>query len=229
MTEKNKSVHRPGVQDGYDMWAPHYDKTPNPLVTLDRRYTLDCLAARTGERILDAGCGTGTHLRALRYVGACPIGVDLSLGMLRVARNRLPGIPLAQADLNQRLPVERKKFDATLSCLVSEHLTNLRTFFSEALAVLRDGGRFIFSAFHPEMAAAGIEANFEQNGSEYRLGAERHTVNDYLGHISDAGFDDISYREYAVDDRVVAKVPAAVKYLGHPLLLIIQAKRPVFS
>ena len=29
---------------------------------------------------------------------------------------------------------------------------------------------------HPEMAAAGLEANFERSAVEYRLGAERHTV-----------------------------------------------------
>jgi len=208
------------------MWAESYDDTPNPLVALDRRHTLKCLAAKPAERVLDAGCGTGAHLRVLRRAGSQPVGVDLSRGMLRIARRRLPGVPLAQADLNDGLPIARSCFDATLCGLVSEHLTDLRVFFADTFAVLRAGGRLVFSAFHPEIAAAGVEANFEVNGSEYRLGAEPHTVGDYLGQIHDAGFRDIRCQEYGVDAELVKQIPWAEKYLGHPLLLIIQALRP---
>jgi SAM-dependent methyltransferase len=208
------------------MWAESYDDTPNPLVALDRRHTLNRLGAKHGEQVLDAGCGTGAHLHALTRAGSKPVGIDLSRGMLRIAHRRLPGIPLAQADLNDGLPIARGKFDATLCSLVSEHLTNLRAFFADALLVLRAGGRLVFSAFHPEIAAAGVEANFEANGSEYRLGAERHTVADYLEQIHDAGFRNVRCEEYGVDAELVKQLPWAEKYLGHPLLLIIQALRP---
>lgn len=211
------------------MWAESYDDTPNPLVALDRRHTLNRLRAKHGERVLDAGCGTGAHLHALRRAGSQPVGIDLSRGMLRIARRRLPGIPLAQADLNDGLPIARSSFDATLCSLVSEHLTDLRVFFADTFAVLRAGGRFVFSAFHPEIAAAGVEANFEVNGSEYRLGAERHTVADYLEQIHDAGFRDIRCEDYSVDAELLEQIPWAEKYLGHPLLLIVQALRPEAS
>ena len=36
----SKRVERPGVRAGYDRRAETYDATPNPLVSLDRRYTL---------------------------------------------------------------------------------------------------------------------------------------------------------------------------------------------
>jgi len=211
------------------MWSDSYDDTPNPLVALDRRHTLDCLTAKPAERVLDAGCGTGAHLLVLTRAGSQPVGIDLSKGMLRIARRRLPRIPLAQADLNDGLPIARGKFDAALCSLVSEHLTNLRVFFADTLSVLRAGGRLVFSAFHPEMAAAGVEANFEANGSEYRLGAERHTVGDYVDHIRNAGFRNVRCEEYSVDAEVVQQIPWAEKYLGHPLLLIIQASRPAGS
>ncbi len=223
---KRKKVQRPGVRDGYDMWAASYDDTPNPLVALDRQHALNCLTAKPAEHVLDAGCGTGAHLLALIRAGSHPVGVDLSLGMLRIARRRLPGIPLAQGDLNRGLPIARGKCDAALCSLVSEHLTDLRVFFADMLSVLRVGGRFVFSAFHPEMAAAGVEANFEANGCEYRLGAERHTVGDYVDHILDVGFRDVRCEEYGADAELVQQIPWAEKYLGHPLLLIIQALRP---
>lgn len=146
---KPKRVSRPSVRAGYDLWAASYDHTANPLVALDRRHTVGHLQPRRGERILDAGCGTGGHLCGILGAGARPVGVDFSEGMLRVAQRALPGVSLVQADLNRDLPIQRASFDAVLCALVSEHLQNLRTVFAEAFAVLRTGGRLVFSAFHP--------------------------------------------------------------------------------
>jgi SAM-dependent methyltransferase len=221
----SKRVERPGVREGYDRWSHTYDATPNPLVALDRRHTLRALEPRKGETVLDAGCGTGAHLVGLSASRARPFGLDFSLGMLRVAQRAAPRAALAQADLNADFPVRAGAFDALLSALVSEHLRDLRGFFAQAFAALRRGGRFVFSAFHPQLALAGIEANFEQDGTEYRLGAEPYTVDDYLNGIADAGFERLEWFEYLGDQSLVEEVPVARKYLGKPLLLLIRAER----
>ena len=221
-----RRVERVPVRDGYDRWSASYDATPNPVVALDRRHTLPALEPRPGERILDAGCGTGAHLRALRHSGCRPVGMDFSRGMLGVARRAAPEAWLVHADLEREFPLRRRVFDAVLSTLVSEHLTELGAFFAEAFAVLRPGGRLVFSAFHPDPARAGVEANFEEAGTEYRLGAEPYTVEDYLGRIEDAGFRALRFREYAPDDELLGALPAAAKYAGRPLLLLIGAERP---
>jgi len=218
-------IERPGVRAGYDRWARTYDATPNPLVALDRRFTLAALSPQTGELVLDAGCGTGAYLAGITAARSRVVGLDFSHGMLRVAQRRAPRAALAQADLNHEFPIRGRTFDAVLSALVSEHLTNLPRFFREAFAALRRGGRFVFSAFHPEMARAGIEANFEEDGTEYRLGAERYTVDDYLNHMSDAGFSILDCQEYRGDEELAQEVPKASKYQGRPLLLIIRAAR----
>src|SRR5262245_10817884 len=51
-----------------------------------------------GNALLDVACGTGAHLALLcqHYDVA---GLDLDPGMLAMARQRLPDIPLHQADL----------------------------------------------------------------------------------------------------------------------------------
>jgi len=221
-----KRISRPEVREGYDLWAQTYDATPNPLVALDRRHTIAHLRPRQGERILDAGCGTGINLRRIVEAGGRPVGLDFSRGMVQVAQRAAPGVPLAQADLNRNLPLRRRKFDAFLCALVSEHLENLRTLFAEAFAVVRNGGRLVFSAFHPEMARAGIEANFERDGIEYRLGALPYTLDDYLDHIYDAGFRHLRWRDYAVDPSLVAQISWASKYLSRSLLLVVEAERP---
>ena len=145
--------------------------------------------------------------------------------MLGVARRNAPRAALVQADLGREFPVRAAGFDALLSSLVSEHLTDLRRFFGECFRALRRGGRLVFSAFHPEPARAGIEANFEQDGTEYRLGAEPHSVDDYLNQISDAGFRSLVWREYAGDLRLRDEIPTAAKYLDRPLLLLVRAER----
>ena len=217
-------VERPGVRAGYDAWSRTYDETPNPLVALDRRHTLRLLRPRRGERILDAGCGTGVNLHALLEAGTRPVGVDFSRGMLGVARQRLGAVPLAQADLQQALPVRRQAFGGVLCALVGEHLDAPGRFFRQARQALRPGGRLVFSVFHPALAAAGVEANFEKSGVEYRLGALRHRVDDYLSAVEDAGFTRPRAHEFSGDEALAAQVPAGKKYLGQPLLLVIEAR-----
>ena len=79
---------------------------------LERLIEESCPTART---LLDVACGTGAHLAELsrRYEVE---GADLSPAMLAVARGRLPGIPLHQADM-RTLDLGRS-FDAVI-CLFS--------------------------------------------------------------------------------------------------------------
>ena len=132
-------------------------------------------------------------------------------------------MPLIQTDLDGVLPVGPSRFDAVLCALVSEHLTNLPLTFAEFSRVLRPGGWLVFSAFRPQLAAAGIEANFESKGVEHRLGAEPHTVDDYLNRISESGFRIRSQQVFRGDSELIRKIGWAEKYRGRPLLLLIDA------
>jgi SAM-dependent methyltransferase len=223
----NRKLSRPGVREGYDLWSESYDRTPNPLVALDRRCTMPLLQPHPAERILDAGCGTGAHFDFMLCRRSKPVGLDFSREMLRLAQWKHPGIPLIQADLNDQLPFRARAFDAALCALVGEHLTSLRTLFHEFATSLVQSGRLVFSVFHPEMAAAGTEANFERGGVEYRLGAERHTVDDYLSLIGEAGFQVVKVCEFRGDQKLVEEIPSASKYLGRRLLLTIDARKAV--
>jgi SAM-dependent methyltransferase len=67
------------------------------------------------QTLLDVGCGTGRHLQRLRARFDCE-GVDLDAQLLAAARERLPGVPLHQADM-RTLDLGRT-FDV-VSCLFS--------------------------------------------------------------------------------------------------------------
>src|SRR5215467_8676964 len=83
----------------FDTIAPRYDLV-NRIMTfgLDRRWrrkAVCSLRLASGSAVLDLACGTGDLCRVLAAVGYEPVGIDLSLGMLRHART---SAGLAQAD-----------------------------------------------------------------------------------------------------------------------------------
>src|SRR5215471_13406088 len=78
------------VRSMFDAIAPRYDLV-NRIMTFRmdvgwRRRTVRSLALPRGAAVIDLACGTGDLCRELAAAGLTPIGVDLSLGMLRAAR-----------------------------------------------------------------------------------------------------------------------------------------------
>jgi SAM-dependent methyltransferase len=112
-----------------------------------------------------------------------------------------------------------------LCALIGEHLNVLPLALEEMHRVLRPGGRLVFSVYHPEMAAAGKEANFERSGVEYRLGAYRYSMADYANLLEVAGFEDPARHEFLGDERLVRSVPSATRLLGFPVLLVFEARK----
>ncbi len=220
-----KKIQRVSAREGYDLWSETYDETPNPVVSMDSRHTLRLLSPRHGERMLDAGCGTGRSFKPILLAGSRLVAIDFSLGMLKVARRNYPAVPLALADLEQPLPFRPSWFDAVLCALIGEHLKELRLVLQELYAVLKPGGRFVFSVYHPAMAAAGKEARFEQLGVQYRLGAYRYSIADYRQLLEEVGFLHLVQHEFSGDEQLVESVPWAVKLLNFPILLIFEASR----
>ncbi len=219
------TVRRVDARRGYDLWGESYDATPNPVVWLDERVTPGYVEARPGARILDAGCGTGRYFSRLLAGGSRVVGVDFSLGMLRVARRRYPNVPLIVADLHRTWPFRDGAFDAVLCALVGEHLDDLVPFCREMARVLTAGGRAVFSVYHPAMAEAGKEAHFAKDEIEYRLGARRHSLDDYRGAFEQAGFSNIRLSEYLGDEELASSVPGARKYLGFPVLVVFRMEK----
>lgn len=224
-----KKIERVGPRQGYDIWSEAYDTTPNPVVAMDSRHTIALLSPQPGELILDAGCGTGRNFSKLARAASSTIGIDFSFGMLTVARRNLAEIsaafPLLLADLERRLPFQTGSFDVVLCALIGEHLSALQNVLREFHRVLKPGGRLVFSVYHPDMAAAGIEANFERGGVEYRLGAFHYTVGEHERFLLEAGFVDTTTTEFTGDEELARSVPSAAKYLGFPILLVLTARK----
>ncbi|MFN8392855.1 MAG: class I SAM-dependent methyltransferase [Bdellovibrionota bacterium] len=130
----------------YDQFAQHYDALMGGREECGREVkSLLRIHAPRAKSILELGCGTGSILRQLsrRYELT---GVDLSAGMLEVARKKVPHAQLFKQDIS-RLNVSGK-FDVIL-CLFDtiNHLPSFghwKRVFRRAHSALNDGGVFIF-------------------------------------------------------------------------------------
>jgi SAM-dependent methyltransferase len=94
---------------------------------------------------LEIGCGTGNYAASVRALGWTPIGIDLSAGMLRHARGRLP---VARADAGQ-LPVRDRSVPAVIAVMVHTDMPAYPAVLREAARVLRPGGLFVHVGVHP--------------------------------------------------------------------------------
>jgi len=101
--------------------------------------------AFVGQRVLDAGCGKGRHLRLASAFGAEEvIGVDLGLAVDVAAQNTadLDNVHVVQGDLT-RPPLRRESLDLIYSIGVLHHLPEPEAGFRALSPLLVPGGRFV--------------------------------------------------------------------------------------
>ncbi|MEU5401584.1 class I SAM-dependent methyltransferase [Streptomyces sp. NPDC005963] len=109
-----------------------------------------------GGTVLDAGCGTGRALPALRSavgLGGTVVGADLTPAMLAqaTAQGRTEHGSLLLADVS-RLPLADISLDAVFAAGLISHLHHPGSALRELARVVRSGGRL--ALFHPVGRAA---------------------------------------------------------------------------
>ena len=153
----------------YDLLAPYYDAATGDAATeIAFIESLIKDAHPNPVALLEVACGTGGIINSLtgRYQVA---GLDISPGMLAVARDKLPeGTPLQLADMS-RFELDAR-FDAVFCVYYGvNHLLSFsawKGFFDCAYRHLNEGGVLVFDAFAMDDLAviAGIPETVEQFG-----------------------------------------------------------------
>jgi len=102
-------------------WAELAESHNRPLFEA----VLDAAAVGPGTAVLDVGCGSGLTLVLAAERGAVPSGVDISPGLLDIARDRLPQADLREADM-ESLPFGDAVFDAVTGVNAFQFAGDLR-------------------------------------------------------------------------------------------------------
>ncbi|GHS88501.1 hypothetical protein AGMMS50218_12510 [Actinomycetota bacterium] len=164
------------VRTRFDGRAPSYDASAM------HRELADAVAAFVDPSavtaVLDVATGTGLVLRALRDrcgpVVPRMVGVDISPGMLAVARDALPDAELVEADARQ-LPLPDASVDL-VTCVTGLHLIpDTPMVVSEWARVLRPGGTVVTATFatfdasrhHRELAGDTAPAPYPLRHAEF--------------------------------------------------------------
>ena len=132
-----------GVQRMFDRIAPVYDAMNRVMTAgLDRRWRRITVeqVVRTGDRVLDACCGTGDLAIAARAHGADVVGLDFSEPMLERARSKSREIEWVRGDV-LALPFDDASFDAVTVGFGVRNVEDLEAGLRELRRVLRPGGR----------------------------------------------------------------------------------------
>jgi len=121
-----------------------------PAVAAGKRRSFGLLAPSPGDRVLDAGCGTGADAVALLpsvLPGGEVIGIDSSEVAVAAARTRAgdrPGVSFTRAELTA-LPFPDDHFAAARADRVLLHIDRAVYAVHELLRVTRPGGRVVIT------------------------------------------------------------------------------------
>jgi 2-polyprenyl-3-methyl-5-hydroxy-6-metoxy-1,4-benzoquinol methylase len=133
-----------GLRERYEQaWeAVPADALPSHF---ERRREFLLGAVRSGQRVLDLGCGAGWFAQALAEQGAELVAADVAEEPLRQARRRVPGLSACRLPLHGPWPLQDTSFDVVWAGEVIEHVADTAAWLSEVRRVLRSGGSFVLS------------------------------------------------------------------------------------
>ena len=158
MTDGGSNIHTRHMCRRFDRAAQHFESAD-----FVHRQAFAGLMERmsplviTPTSILDLGAGTGRSSRALAkaYPWSRVTALDLSAGMLRVARQKksfLSRTTELRADA-ARLPFQTGSFDLVVANLLLPWIDDLAACLGEVARVLKKGGVFTFATLGPDSFA----------------------------------------------------------------------------
>jgi SAM-dependent methyltransferase len=131
-------------RERHDSLAATYRDFFTPITTLAIQPLLDAAGAGVGTNLLDIATGPGSVAAKARGFGAACIGVDLSPGMIALARSSHPEIDFRVAEV-EHLPFAEGAFDAVVCNFGLGHFPWPEAALAECRRVLKAGGRMAFS------------------------------------------------------------------------------------
>jgi len=118
------------IAEHYDLW---YETSLGEYFdNLEKKLMIDLLKPRSGQTLLDIGCGTGRHLKLFQEMGLKVIGIDPSPFMLKNATKKVKDNSSLFLGTGENLPFEDKEFDLSIIFATLEFCQNPSLVLKEA-------------------------------------------------------------------------------------------------
>jgi ubiquinone/menaquinone biosynthesis C-methylase UbiE len=128
----------------HDSLASTYHNFFSPVTTLAIKPLLQAARIRAGGQLLDVATGPGSLASEAARIEVRVIGVDLSPGMIELAKRSYPGIDFHVAEV-EHLPFDDQSFDAVVCNFGLGHFPRPEASVAECIRTLKPGGRVALS------------------------------------------------------------------------------------
>ena len=161
---------------------------------------IDFGSFKDGMKILDIGCGTGNVAFQLsELINGCIIGVDISMSMLTMAKEKALTVVCTDID-NNPFPFPNNSFDTVVGAYFIHQLNNTRFLLSECYRILQ-GGVLVLLTFSHEQIEYHHPLIKQFFPSYIDIDRKRFPdiprIDDQLKSV---GFSDIKHQEVLVED-----------------------------
>ncbi len=179
-------------------------------------------ALEPGERVLDVGCGTGVVTRlAAERTGSTVTGLDLTPGMLKVARSIAPkemSIEWYESSA-EAMPLPDEAHNVVLCQMSLQFFPDKPGALREMRRVLAPGGRLILNVPGKmprifEIIDNALERHIGPQAAMFvRMVFSLHDPDEVRGLMSDGGFQDVTVQTRTIPLRVPAPEEFLWQYL----------------
>ncbi|ROT31313.1 class I SAM-dependent methyltransferase [Micromonospora sp. HM5-17] len=186
-----------GVRRAYDTVAQDYaayfpDTRGEARLDLAMVDTFaEAVTAAGDPRVLDAGCGAGRLSRYLTERGCRVTGVDLSPGMIAMARRDHPDLVFTVGSVTE-LPYRDNQFAGVLLWYSIIHTppAGQARIFAEAARVLRPGGHLLVG-FQAGDGVRDVAPAYRRFGHDIRLERYAYSAEEVAGRLTAAGLSEV--------------------------------------
>ncbi len=156
----------------YDDWAETYDDYLEGISYVAPAIGAQLLADHlhnTNSKILDVGCGTGlVGIELVKRQFSLMDGVDLSEGMLALAKETSNYQLLCQGDINQTFPEALSDYDASISIGILGIHVGINAL-NEMVRLTRSGGVCVISVRTPYYEPSGYKSHIYELVKEQKI------------------------------------------------------------
>ena len=124
--------------------------------------------------------------------------------------------------------LESGAYDLVVTCLVDEHLADLRPLYVEARRIARPDGVYVLVGFHPHfIMASGMPTHYDSaSGEAVAIETYVHLLSDHVSAGLAAGWTLVEMRERVIDDAWLELKPKWAALRDQPIAFAVAWRGP---